>query len=152
MDPFEIQPESGLGGRWPTRWRPGTSVEGGTRFWPSGVRVYPIWAIVVILCFLFWFIFALSILTSTFILLYSTIMRTWVRTSICSYVQTMHVYHYGCCAISLLIVVVFTLNRYFYPTTSAEPPVSFLILHPRDIQITWSQTVRQRIPNAKESR
>ena len=41
-------------------------------------------------------------------------------------------------------VVVFTLNRSFYPTTSAVPPVSFLILHPREIQILWSQTVRQR--------
>ena len=29
-------------------------------------------------------------------------------------------------------------------TTSAVPPVSFLILHPREIQILWSQTVRQR--------
>ena len=28
-------------------------------------------------------------------------------------------------------VVVFTFNRSFYPTTSAAPPVSFLILHPR---------------------
>ena len=27
-DPFEIRPESGLGGRWPMRWRPGTSVKG----------------------------------------------------------------------------------------------------------------------------
>ena len=41
-------------------------------------------------------------------------------------------------------VVVFTLNCSFYPTTSAVPPVSFLILHPRDIQVQWSQTVRQR--------
>ena len=45
VDPFEIRPESGLGGRWPIRWRPGTSVDGGTRFWPSGFRVYPILAI-----------------------------------------------------------------------------------------------------------
>ena len=30
-------------------------------------------------------------------------------------------------------VVVFTLNRCFYPTTSAVPPVSVLILHPRGI-------------------
>ena len=43
-----------------------------------------------------------------------------------------------------VVVVVFTLNRSFYTTTSAAPPVSFLILHPRDIQIMWSQTVRQR--------
>ena len=47
VDPFEIRPESGLGGRWPMRWRPGTSVEGGTRFWPSGFRVYPILAIAI---------------------------------------------------------------------------------------------------------
>ena len=45
VDPFQIRPESGLGGRWPIIWRPGTSVEGGTRFWPSGFRVYPILAI-----------------------------------------------------------------------------------------------------------
>ena len=45
VDPIEIRPESGLGGRWPMRWRPGTSVEGGSRFWPSGFRVYPILAI-----------------------------------------------------------------------------------------------------------
>ena len=36
-------------------------------------------------------------------------------------------------------VAVFTLNRSFYPTTSAVPPASFLILHPREIQILWSQ-------------
>ena len=41
-------------------------------------------------------------------------------------------------------VVLFTLNRSFYPTTSAAPPVSFPI-HPREIQILWPQTVvRQR--------
>ena len=28
------------------------------------------------------------------------------------------------------VVVVFTLNRSFYPTSAAAPPVSFLILHP----------------------
>ena len=44
VDPFEIRPESGLARRWPMRWRPGTSVERGTRFWPSGFRVYtPVW-------------------------------------------------------------------------------------------------------------
>ena len=43
----------------------------------------------------------------------------------------------------VVVVFVFTLNRYFYRTTSAVPPVSFLILHPREIQILWSQTVRQ---------
>ena len=36
-------------------------------------------------------------------------------------------------------VVVFTLNRSFYPTTSsAIQAVSVLILHPREIQILWS--------------
>ena len=44
----------------------------------------------------------------------------------------------------VVVVVVFTLKRSFYPTTSAVHPVSFLILHPREIQILWSQTVRQR--------
>ena len=33
------------------------------------------------------------------------------------------------------------LNRSFYPPTSAVPRVPFLILHPREIQILWSQTV-----------
>ena len=32
-----------------------------------------------------------------------------------------------------------TLNRSFFPTTSAVPPVSFPIIHPREIQIMWSQ-------------
>ena len=41
----------------------------------------------------------------------------------------------------LRTVVVFALNRSFYATTSAVPPVSFLILHPRQIQIMWSQTL-----------
>ena len=41
-------------------------------------------------------------------------------------------------------VVVFSFNRSFYPTTSAVPPVSFLIIHPREIKTLWSQTVRQR--------
>ena len=40
---------------------------------------------------------------------------------------------------ALVAVVVFTLNRSFYPTTLAVPPVSFLILRPREIQILWSQ-------------
>ena len=47
-------------------------------------------------------------------------------------------------------IVVFTLSRSFceYPTTPAVAPVSFLILHPREIQIMWSQTVRQRVTMA----
>ena len=36
------QSRLGLCGRWPIRWRPGTRVEWGTQFWPSGFRVYPI--------------------------------------------------------------------------------------------------------------
>ena len=39
--------------------------------------------------------------------------------------------------------IVFTLNRSFYPTSSAVHPVSVLRLNPREIQILWSQTVRQ---------
>ena len=39
----------------------------------------------------------------------------------------------------VFVVVVFTLNRSFHPTTSAVTPVSFLIVHPREIQIMWSQ-------------
>ena len=38
----------------------------------------------------------------------------------------------------VFVVVVFTLNRSFHPT-SAVTPVSFLIVHPREIQIMWSQ-------------
>ena len=44
-----------------------------------------------------------------------------------------------------VVCVVFTLNRSFYPTTSVHP-VSVLIVHPREIQILWSQTVRQGKP------
>ena len=51
-----------------------------------------------------------------------------------------------------VVVVVFTLNRSFYPTTSAVLPVSFLILHPREIPGTnYVVTVREK-PNAEESR
>ena len=56
--------------------------------------------------------------------------------------------------LTIFIVVVFTLNRTFYPTTSAVPPVSFLILHPREMPgtncvVTDSETEK---PNAKASR
>ena len=50
----------------------------------------------------------------------------------------------------VVVVVVFTLNRSFYQATSAVPPVSFLILHPREKQILWSQTVRQKKQTLKE--
>ena len=48
VDPFQIRPGSGLGGRWPITWRPGTSVEGGTWFWPSSFPLHPILAIALI--------------------------------------------------------------------------------------------------------
>ena len=48
-----------------------------------------------------------------------------------------------CCC----FVVVFSLNRAFYPTTSTAPPVSFLILHHKEMQIRWSRTVTWRKPN-----
>ena len=51
----------------------------------------------------------------------------------------------------LNIVVVFTLNRSFHLTTSAVPPVSFLILHPRYKFCGHRQWDREK-PNAKESR
>ena len=56
-------------------------------------------------------------------------------------------YRYDFCnfkngVMTVFVVVVFALNRSFYPTTSAVPPVSFLIHHPREIQMMWS--VRQR--------
>ena len=41
------------------------------------------------------------------------------------------------------VVAVFTLNPSSYPT-SAVPPVSFLILHPREMQIMWSRTKQDR--------
>ena len=41
--------------------------------------------------------------------------------------------------------VVFTLNRSFYSTTSVHT-VSVLILHPREVQIMWSQTETREKP------
>ena len=43
----------------------------------------------------------------------------------------------------VVVVVVFTLNRPFYPASSVHP-VSVLIPFPREILLLWSQTVRQR--------
>ena len=49
-------------------------------------------------------------------------------------------------------VVVFTLNCSFYPTTSAVPPVSFLILHPRDtnsvVTRQWDKRKTAVFPNS----
>ena len=46
----------------------------------------------------------------------------------------------------VVVVVVFTLNRSLYPTPSAVPPVSFLILHPRDTNsvVTESETEKNQ--------
>ena len=54
---------------------------------------------------------------------------------------------------NVVIAVVFTSNRSFYPTTSsAVHPVSVLILHPREIRLVWSQTVKQRNTKTKQWR
>ena len=39
----------------------------------------------------------------------------------------------------VVVLVVFILNHSLDPTTSAVHPVPALILHPREIQIMWSQ-------------
>ena len=49
-------------------------------------------------------------------------------------------------------VVVFTVNLSFYYPISAVHPVSVLVIHPREIQIMWSQTVREKTKVANESR
>ena len=46
--------------------------------------------------------------------------------------------------VTVPVVVVFTLDRSFYPTSSAVPTASFLILHPREIQIMRSKTMREK--------
>ena len=43
VDPFGIRPVSGLGGRWPIRRRPGTSMEESARFWPSASGCSRFW-------------------------------------------------------------------------------------------------------------
>ena len=59
-------------------------------------------------------------------------------------------YSYVVVVVVVVIVVVFTLNRSFYRTTSAIPPVSFLILHPREIQILWSDSVTEKNQTLKD--
>ena len=53
--------------------------------------------------------------------------------------------HHVCCprlATSSAVCVVFASNRSFYQTTSSvHPSESVLILHPREVQILWSQTL-----------
>ena len=44
----------------------------------------------------------------------------------------------------VVVVVAFTLNPSLYPTTLAVHLVSVLILHLRETQILWPQTVKQR--------
>ena len=45
---------------------------------------------------------------------------------------------------SVVVVVVFTLNRLFYPASSVLP-VSVLIPYPREILMLWSQTAVRRV-------
>ena len=52
--------------------------------------------------------------------------------------------------VAVVVFVVFTLNRTFYPTTSAVHPVSVLILHPREIQIMRSQTETEKKKRNRE--
>ena len=56
----------------------------------------------------------------------------------------------------VVVVVVFTLNRPFYPSTSAEPPVSFLVLHPSEIKndlMTDNETEKnQTVKDSRNSR
>ena len=44
----------------------------------------------------------------------------------------------------IVVVIVLTIIHSFYPTTSAVNPMPVLILHPREVQNMWSQTVRNR--------
>ena len=45
----------------------------------------------------------------------------------------------------VVVVVVFTLNRFFYAATSAVPPVSFLILHlKRDTNYVVTDSEREK--------
>ena len=48
------------------------------------------------------------------------------------------------------LVIVFTVNRSFYPTTSAVPRVSLLVLHPREIGILRSLTETHRKNQSRE--
>ena len=44
----------------------------------------------------------------------------------------------------VVVVAVFTINRSFYPTTSAPHPVSVLILYPREIKKNCDHRLRQK--------
>ena len=44
----------------------------------------------------------------------------------------------------VVVIVVFTLNRLFYPASSVLP-VSVLIPYPREILMLWSQTAVRRV-------
>ena len=48
----------------------------------------------------------------------------------------------------LIVCVVFTVNCSFHPTTSAHP--ESVLIHPREIHILWSQTVKQSEPNSRD--
>ena len=79
--------------------------------------------------------------TSLFIKYY--ILRTWnARLEDPPPTSNARIHTYQC--IHILVVVVFTLNRYFYPTTSAVTPaaaVSLLILHPREMVYAYYYAV-----------
>ena len=49
----------------------------------------------------------------------------------------------------VIVVVVFTLNRSFYPTTLAVPPVSVLFPHPREIHILWSDSEAEKTKRSR---
>ena len=51
-----------------------------------------------------------------------------------------------------VVVVVFTSNRSCYPTASAVPPVSFLILHPRETNSVVTDSSGREKVNANDSR
>ena len=73
------------------------------------------------------------------------------------------VFHQSASTVSRCIHVVFPVTRSnkqlhsatllpsFYPTTSAVPPVSFLILHPRDTLILWSDSETEKNQTSLEN-
>ena len=51
----------------------------------------------------------------------------------------------------VVVVAVFTINRSFYPTTSAPHPVSVLILYPREIKKNCDHRLRQKKKHSRDS-
>ena len=48
------------------------------------------------------------------------------------------------CSTCVYVCVFFTLNRYFYPSTSSTPSVRADSSNPRETHVLWSQTTTQR--------